>query len=56
VARCGLGLDLRLLAGTAVYLCGVSYAGVRRLLWLPNPLAALADPLADTVVETAAHA
>ena len=56
VARCGLGLDLRLVAGTAVYLCGVSYAGVRRLLWLPNPLAALADPLADTVVETAAHA
>jgi lipopolysaccharide/colanic/teichoic acid biosynthesis glycosyltransferase len=56
VARGGLGLDLRLLAGTAVYLCGVSYAGVRRVLWLPNPLADLADPLADTVVETAAHA
>jgi len=55
VARCGPGLDVRLLVGTAVYLCGVSYAGVRRALWLPNPLAALADPLADTVVETAAH-
>jgi len=53
VARCGLGLDLRLLVGTAVYLCGVSHAGVRRLFWLPNPLPALADPLADTVVETA---
>ena len=53
VARCGLALDLRLMAGTAVYLCGVSYGGVRRLMLLPNPLAALADPLADTVVETA---
>jgi lipopolysaccharide/colanic/teichoic acid biosynthesis glycosyltransferase len=54
VARCGLGLDLRLLTGTAVYLCGVSFAGVRRVLWLPNPLAAVADPMADTVVESAA--
>ena len=53
VARCGLGLDLRLMVGTAVYLCGVSYGGVRRLFWLPNPLVAIADPLADTVVETA---
>jgi lipopolysaccharide/colanic/teichoic acid biosynthesis glycosyltransferase len=53
VARCGLALDLRLMAGTAVYLCGVSYGGVRRLMLLPNPLAAVADPLADTVVETA---
>jgi lipopolysaccharide/colanic/teichoic acid biosynthesis glycosyltransferase len=55
VARCGLGLDLRLMIGTAVYLCGVSYGGVGRLMLLPNPLAAIADPLADTVVETAAH-
>ena len=54
VARCGVGLDLRLLAGTAMYLCGVSYAGVRRVLRLPNPLAA-ADPLADTVVESTAQ-
>ena len=53
VARCGLLLDLRLMVGTAVYLCGVSYGGVRRLFWLPNPLLAIADPLADTVVETA---
>jgi lipopolysaccharide/colanic/teichoic acid biosynthesis glycosyltransferase len=50
--RRGLGLDLRLLAGTAVYLCGVSYGGVRRTLRLPNPLAGLADSLADTVVES----
>jgi lipopolysaccharide/colanic/teichoic acid biosynthesis glycosyltransferase len=54
VARCGLGLDLRLLVGTAVYLCGVSFAGVRRVLWLPNPLPALSDPMADTVVESVA--
>jgi lipopolysaccharide/colanic/teichoic acid biosynthesis glycosyltransferase len=53
VARCGLGLDLRLMVGTAVYLCGVSYDGVRRLMLLPNPLVAIADPLADTVVESA---
>ena len=50
--RRGLGLDLRLLAGTAVYLCGLSYGGVRRTLRLPNPLADLADALADTVVES----
>lgn len=50
--RRGLGLDLRLLAGTALYLCGLSYAGVRRAVRLPNPLANLADPLADTVVES----
>jgi lipopolysaccharide/colanic/teichoic acid biosynthesis glycosyltransferase len=55
VARCGLGLDVRLLVATAAYLCGVSFVGVRRALWLPNPLSALADPLADTVVESAAH-
>jgi lipopolysaccharide/colanic/teichoic acid biosynthesis glycosyltransferase len=55
VARCGLGLDLRLLVATAVYLGGASFAGVRRALWLPNPLADTADPLADTVVESAAH-
>jgi len=50
--RRGLGLDLRLLAGTAVYLCGLSYTGVRRMAQLPNPLANVADPLADTLVET----
>jgi lipopolysaccharide/colanic/teichoic acid biosynthesis glycosyltransferase len=48
----GLGLDLRLLFGTAVYLCGMSYAGVRRAARLPNPLADLNDALADTVVES----
>jgi len=37
VARRGLGLDLRLMVGTAVYLCGVSYGGGRPLLWLPEP-------------------
>jgi lipopolysaccharide/colanic/teichoic acid biosynthesis glycosyltransferase len=54
VARCGPWLDLRLLIGTAVYLGGVSYPGVRRVFRLPNPLPALADPMADTVVESAA--
>jgi lipopolysaccharide/colanic/teichoic acid biosynthesis glycosyltransferase len=54
--RC-LVMDLRLLAGTAVYLAGASYAGVRWCLRLPDPLAdtqfSLANPLVDTVVETA---
>jgi lipopolysaccharide/colanic/teichoic acid biosynthesis glycosyltransferase len=50
--RRGLGFDLRLLAGTAIYLCGLSYAGVRRVVRLPNPLANLADPMADTVIES----
>ena len=36
VNRYGLWLDLRILIGTALYLAGVSYAGVRRLLRLPN--------------------
>ena len=31
-------VDLRLLAGTGVYLLGFSYLSVRRLLALPNPL------------------
>jgi lipopolysaccharide/colanic/teichoic acid biosynthesis glycosyltransferase len=57
VARRGLGLDLRLLIGTAVYLAGATFVGVRWLLWLPDPLAdaraAIANPLADTVVENA---
>jgi len=35
----GLWLDLRIILGTGVYLFGVSYAGVRRVMRLPNPLA-----------------
>jgi lipopolysaccharide/colanic/teichoic acid biosynthesis glycosyltransferase len=35
-----LWLDLRIMLGTLVYLAGVSYAGVRRVLRLPNPLVA----------------
>lgn len=35
----GLWLDLRLIAGTGVYLVGLPYHSVRRLLVLPNPLA-----------------
>jgi lipopolysaccharide/colanic/teichoic acid biosynthesis glycosyltransferase len=57
ISRRGLLMDLRLLAGTAIYLAGASYAGVRWCLRLPDLLgdtrAALADPLADTVIETA---
>jgi lipopolysaccharide/colanic/teichoic acid biosynthesis glycosyltransferase len=34
----GLWLDLRLIAGTGVYLLGFSYRSVRRLFSLPNPL------------------
>ncbi len=42
--RCYIGagslwLDLRIMLGTAVYLLGVSYDGVRRVMRLPNPLA-----------------
>src|SRR5205085_10096002 len=36
VERYGLFLDLKLLLVTGLYLCGVSYAGVRRLLALPT--------------------
>lgn len=39
-----LWLDLRIMLGTAIYLFGFSYATVRRLLRLPNPLA---DDTAD---------
>jgi lipopolysaccharide/colanic/teichoic acid biosynthesis glycosyltransferase len=57
ISRRGLGLDLRLLLGTAVYLAGAPYAFVRWCTRLPNPLAdvraAVADPLADTVIDTA---
>ena len=35
----GLWLDVRLVLGTALYLIGFSYALVRRILALPNPLA-----------------
>lgn len=35
----GLWLDLRLIAGTGVYLLGFSYKSVRRFLALPNPFA-----------------
>lgn len=34
----GLWLDIRLIAGTGVYLLGLSYQSVRRLFVLPNPL------------------
>ena len=34
-----LWLDVRIMLGTAVYLFGFSYARVRRLMRLPNPLA-----------------
>src|SRR5262249_29739465 len=36
VERYGLLLDIRLLIGTALYLFGVSYAGVRRMMALPT--------------------
>jgi lipopolysaccharide/colanic/teichoic acid biosynthesis glycosyltransferase len=32
-------LDFRIMLGTVVYLVGLSYARVRKLMWLPNPLA-----------------
>lgn len=38
VADRSLWLDIRIMVGTALYLCGCSYATVGRLLWLPNPL------------------
>jgi lipopolysaccharide/colanic/teichoic acid biosynthesis glycosyltransferase len=38
VEHVGLWLDLRIMLGTVVYLVGFSYAQVRRLLGLPNPL------------------
>ncbi len=38
------GLDLRIMLGTVVYLCGLSYARVRRAVWLPNPLAECETP------------
>ncbi len=34
----GFWLDLRILLGTGIYLMGVSYARVRKLMRLPNPL------------------
>ena len=34
-----LWLDARIMLGTAIYLVGFSYATVRRLMRLPNPLA-----------------
>jgi lipopolysaccharide/colanic/teichoic acid biosynthesis glycosyltransferase len=40
VNRHHLWLDVRILLGTAVYLCGFSYDAIRRMLRLPNPLAA----------------
>jgi lipopolysaccharide/colanic/teichoic acid biosynthesis glycosyltransferase len=36
--RYGLWLDLRIMAGTVVYLMGFSYNAVRRVMVLPNPL------------------
>jgi len=57
VAHRSLLMDLQLLAGTAIYLAGASYSGVRWCLRLPDLLgdtrAALANPLTDTVIETA---
>ena len=45
-------LDARLVTATGFYVCGLSAAAVRRLGRLPDPLAAaVADPLADTVLE-----
>jgi lipopolysaccharide/colanic/teichoic acid biosynthesis glycosyltransferase len=37
--RRDLWLDVRILVGTLVYLCGFSYGTVRRVVLLPNPLA-----------------
>jgi lipopolysaccharide/colanic/teichoic acid biosynthesis glycosyltransferase len=59
VDRLGASLDLRILAGTVVYLLGLSYAGVRDLVRLPNPLvdgslneAGRPDSLGDTVIDS----
>ena len=38
VGQCVVWLDVRILFGTVVYLCGFSYASVRRMMRLPNPL------------------
>jgi lipopolysaccharide/colanic/teichoic acid biosynthesis glycosyltransferase len=35
----GFWLDLRIMLGTVIYLMGVSYARIRKLMRLPNPLA-----------------
>jgi len=58
VDRIGPWLDLRILLGTSVYLIGLSFAGVRELLRLPNPLedgsaneAGQPEALADTVID-----
>jgi lipopolysaccharide/colanic/teichoic acid biosynthesis glycosyltransferase len=34
-----LWLDLRIMVGTVIYLMGFSYQMVRKVMWLPNPLA-----------------
>jgi hypothetical protein len=38
VGQCVVWLDVRILFGTVVYLCGFSYASIRRMMRLPNPL------------------
>lgn len=38
VGQCMVWLDVRIMFGTVVYLCGFSYASVRRMVRLPNPL------------------
>jgi lipopolysaccharide/colanic/teichoic acid biosynthesis glycosyltransferase len=60
VNRLGASLDFRILAGTVVYLLGLSYAGVRDLVRLPNPLVdgslddtGRPETLADTVIDSA---
>ena len=51
VENASLWLDLRIMLGTGVYLAGFSYARVRRLLWLPNPLAGHPRAAGDGVHE-----
>ena len=44
----GFWLDVRLILGTALYLIGCSYALVRRILALPNPLVPSGGPIVAT--------
>jgi hypothetical protein len=37
-------LDLRIMLGTAIYLVGFSYVSVRKIMWLPDALAATELP------------
>jgi lipopolysaccharide/colanic/teichoic acid biosynthesis glycosyltransferase len=49
VKQYGALLDARLLLGTVLYLCGMSYAGVRRVMFLPvgDPSGVLARAMAE---------